>query len=194
MELPYDIVRRYMRDFEFTHDEAEMLVEFDIYDNFMPYWCNEKKEHMFEICVLLGGDPRKVFNWIFGDYSRLLNESGMRSRESKITPRHLVELISLVDSGAINNTIAKKVLEFSFKTGEMPSEVVKAQGFEKIGAEDEIETIVLEVLAKHASVVDKYKGGNQNVKGFLIGESMKATKNMADPKVVHSVLDRLLAS
>ncbi|RYZ81021.1 MAG: Asp-tRNA(Asn)/Glu-tRNA(Gln) amidotransferase GatCAB subunit B, partial [Proteobacteria bacterium] len=48
------------------------------------------------------------------------------------------------------------------------------------------------ILAANPEVVAKYRSGQQNVKGFLVGQAMKATAGRANPPVVQKLLAEML--
>ena len=63
---------------------------------------------------------KQASNWILGDLSGLLNQENRDISDSPVSPEHLVELIGLVDKGAISTTMAKAVLEEAYASGNSP--------------------------------------------------------------------------
>ena len=57
-----------------------------------------------------------------------------------------------------------------------------------------IEKVIDEILANNQGQVEQYKSGKQQVFGFFVGQTMKAMKGKANPKVVNEVLQRKLSS
>ena len=55
-----------------------------------------------------------------------------------------------------------------------------------------IEAIVAEVLAASATQVEQYRGGNDKVFGFFVGQVMKASKGKANPALVNELLKKKL--
>ena len=51
-----------------------------------------------------------------------------------------------------------------------------------------IERIVDKVIAANEGNVSAYRGGNQKLFGFFVGQVMKASEGKANPKVVNDVL------
>jgi aspartyl-tRNA(Asn)/glutamyl-tRNA(Gln) amidotransferase subunit B len=146
----------------------------------------------FEEAVALGGEPKAVCNWMNAEFARLLNETGQTTAQSKITPRHLVEVVKLVGDGTINGKTAKAVFAEAYETGKMPSEIVKEQGATQISDRGPIEEAARGVLTDNPDVVAKYKAGTTNVKGFLVGQVMKRTGGRANPKLVQDILQEEL--
>ncbi len=54
-------------------------------------------------------------------------------------------------------------------------------------------TIISEVVAKNPVQVEQYKGGKQQVLGFLVGQVMKASGGKANPGKVNEMLRATLA-
>ncbi len=146
----------------------------------------------FEEAIALGGDAKSICNWMNSDFARLLNESGLGARESKVTPAHLVDLSKLIAAGTISGKQAKDVFEAVFTSGQMPTEVVKSSGASQISDAAELAPIIDAILSAHPDIVEKFKAGNQGVKGFLIGQAMKQTAGRANPKLLQELMDAAL--
>ena len=153
---------------------------------------NPSSTELFERTIALGAPAEKAANWITQDLAALMNEAGPDSM-SKVTPRHLVDLISLVDSGTISGVGAKQVLAEAFATGEPVTEIVDQGGLRQISDTGALATAVDEVLAANPDVVAKFRAGNQSVIGFLVGQVMKTTGGAANPKVAQELLRERLA-
>ena len=54
----------------------------------------------------MGGDVKRVSNWLMNDVMRMLNDSGKTAGEIALTPLYLAEIIKLVDSGTVNTNTA----------------------------------------------------------------------------------------
>jgi aspartyl-tRNA(Asn)/glutamyl-tRNA(Gln) amidotransferase subunit B len=70
--------------------------------------------------------------------------------------------------------------------------VIAAKGFEQISDESAIEKIVDGVISTNDSQVTAYRGGNEKLFGFFVGQVMKASQGKANPKVVNDLLKRKL--
>ena len=53
---------------------------------------------------------------------------------------------------------------------------------------DALGPVVDKVLADNASLVERYKAGNENLLGALVGQVMRASKGKADPKLAGELL------
>ena len=152
----------------------------------------------FEDCVKLMADssqaanlPKKaktVSNWLLGDFSRMLNATNTRIENTKVTPKHLVEMLDLADKGVISGPAAKAVFEEMFLSGKRASDIVAEKGLSQITDSSEIERTVAEVMANNAQAVSDYRAGKQQALAFLIGQVMKATKGRANPNMAREIL------
>lgn len=180
-ELPLAKSRRYQHDLGLSAYDANLLT------------ADRDWADYFEDAIRLGGDAKAICNWMNSDFARMLNESGVSARGSKITPAHLVELTQLIASGAISGKQAKEVFIAAFEDGRMPSVIVKESGTSQISDAGALKPIVDAVVAKHPDIVAKFKGGNLGVKGFLVGQIMKESGGRANPKLVQELIDAALA-
>jgi aspartyl-tRNA(Asn)/glutamyl-tRNA(Gln) amidotransferase subunit B len=140
----------------------------------------------FESVVKRYTHPKDVSNWMMSELLRLLKES--QTTEIALSPEHFAHVLELVHSGQINLTVAKDVIEESFKTGKAPEEIVRAKGLSQISDESTLAEIVAKVLAENPRAVADFKSGKEAVLGFLQGQVMKATQGKANSKKTRDVL------
>lgn len=142
----------------------------------------------FDAAVKLGADAKQAANWLMGDVSKHLNAAGISIAESPVAPPQLVDLLGLLDKGAISNKIAKTVFEEMWETGKEAAAVVAEKGLSQISNEGEIVAIVDAVLAANPQSVADFKAGKERAIGFLVGQIMKQTKGRANPDLVNRLL------
>jgi aspartyl-tRNA(Asn)/glutamyl-tRNA(Gln) amidotransferase subunit B len=154
----------------------------------------------FEACLKLlpagtGADKKAktVANWLLGEFTRLLNATNIEIKDAKVEPRHLVEMLDLIDKGTLSTKMAKEVFEDMFHSGKKASLVVQEKGLAQISTTTELETVVGQVIAANSQAVADYKQGKETALKFLVGQVMKATKGQANPQMVNELLRRMLA-
>ncbi|MCH2676320.1 MAG: Asp-tRNA(Asn)/Glu-tRNA(Gln) amidotransferase subunit GatB [Dehalococcoidia bacterium] len=135
---------------------------------------------------------KNVSNWILGDLSRLLNLQDLEIQESPVSPEHLRELITLVDDGTVSVSMAKKVLEEVFESGDSPGRVVQEKGYTQISDSSVVKTAVAEAIDANPQAVTDYMGGKETAAKFLVGQVMKITKGQAKPDLVNELVVRAL--
>jgi aspartyl-tRNA(Asn)/glutamyl-tRNA(Gln) amidotransferase subunit B len=130
---------------------------------------------------------------IYSDITRLLNVTNNEIKDAKVEPQHLVEMLDLIDKGTLSTSMAKTVFEEMFRSGKRASQVVKEKGLAQISTANELETIVVQVIAANAQAVADFKQGKEQALKFLVGQVMKATKGQANPQMLNELLRRMLA-
>jgi aspartyl-tRNA(Asn)/glutamyl-tRNA(Gln) amidotransferase subunit B len=171
-ELPRARRVRYEQEHGLRSDVARVLV------------AGRAQTELFERTVALGTAPEKAANWITQDLAALQKDH----EEGLVGPEHLVELIRLLDDGTISGAGAKQALEEAFKTGDAIETIVERRGLRQVSDTAELGGAVEEAIAANPDVVEKFRGGNQGVLGFLVGQVMKSTAGTANPKVVQELL------
>jgi len=144
----------------------------------------------FEDCVRLmdSSKAKTVSNWLLGDFSRLLNATNTEVENAKISPKHLAEMLELVDKGTISGPAAKVVLDEMFGTGQRASGIIAEKKLSQISDAGEIRKVVKQVLANNSGPVGDYAAGKQQALTFIMGQVMKATKGRANPAVVREII------
>jgi aspartyl-tRNA(Asn)/glutamyl-tRNA(Gln) amidotransferase subunit B len=146
----------------------------------------------FDKCAVVSGNAAAVCNWITGEFLRLVNAKSVAIDDVPVTPEHLAELLSLVDSGVIHRNMAKNVFEVMFDTGKSPAAIVEEQGLKQVTDEDAILDAVNKVFASNPQEVERYKAGEEKLVGWFVGQVMRETKGKANPGLVNKLVkDRL---
>ncbi len=129
-----------------------------------------------------------IANWIVGDVLRLAKETGSSITNSKLTPVLLAELLGLLQSGAINGTAAKIVLETVFMSGEAPSNAVTRLGLRRVADPAILAPVVRQVLQENQLLVETFRAGKTNALQAIRGKVMKATDGRADMNAVDEII------
>ncbi len=179
-EFRTEKIERYKREFDIPAYDIGIITE------------SKHMADLFEEATALCGQPKKVSNWLMGETLRLLKEKNEDPEDIRFSPKHLAQLISLVDAGAITGPVAKEVFEKMFEEDVDPEVYVEAHGLKTIHDEGALREVVEKVLAQNPQSVADYKGGKQKAIGFLVGQTMKAMKGKADPGLVNRMLKEML--
>jgi aspartyl-tRNA(Asn)/glutamyl-tRNA(Gln) amidotransferase subunit B len=180
-ELPERMRDRFMDVYSLNYNDASQLV------------ANRDLAEYFETTARRTLNPKVSANWVLGELTRELNASGKSAAESLLTADDLAELIKAGESGRINNSQAKEVLTEMFATGKTADEVITEKGFEQVSDTEAIERIVDEVISNNQNQLEAFRGGNEKLFGFFVGQVMKASQGKANPKVVNDILRRKLS-
>ena len=131
---------------------------------------------------------KSLSNWMLGDLSRLMNLESLDLTEIKVTPAHMAELVELVASGSISNTVAKTVLEEAFYSGNSPGQIVQEKGYTQISDSQAVKSSVAEVIVANPKAVADYLSGKDSAIRFLVGQVMKITRGQANPEVANQLV------
>lgn len=157
------------------------------------FLCDDKdRADFFEAAVSAGAEPLTAAHWIASEITRMLNQSGQKISEMKITPEHYAYIIKKLAAGEIHSATAKHLLQSSFKTGAAPSGLLKTLHLTEISDEKELLPYVRKAVAENKNLCDRLRNGEMAPLEFLTGEVMKATNNKAVPQIVKSLIKREL--
>ncbi len=181
-ELPDAMLDRLMSEYDLSFDDASQFVG------------DKSLAEFYEQTAKASGDSRVAANYILGDLTRELNNSGKAVSDSPISAANLAELIKTLQTGKINNNQAREVFIEMFNTGSTAADIIKEKGFEQISDSSAIEKIVDEIIEKNQNQVEAYRGGNEKLFGFFVGQVMKASGGKANPQIVNEILREHLKS
>jgi aspartyl-tRNA(Asn)/glutamyl-tRNA(Gln) amidotransferase subunit B len=180
-ELPEARIQRFVDSYSLPRYDAEVLVS------------DKALADFFEVAIKLFDRPKDISNWMMGDLLRNLNENNLELTETKLSPKHLVEMIKLIEEGVISGKIGKRVLPEMVLTGKHPSQIIEEKGLVKISSQDVIRDIIEKVFTVNPKCVEDALTDEKAV-NFLVGQLMQATKGKADPKLANQLIQEKLDS
>lgn len=143
---------------------------------------------IIEATVEAGVNPASARKWWMGELSRRAKERELSLEDMPVTPAQIAELQGLIDSGRINDKLARQVLEGVLAGEGSPTEVVEARGLEVVSDDGALSKAVQDALDANPDVVEKIKGGKVAAAGALVGAVMKATRGQADAARVRELI------
>ncbi|HEX3004997.1 MAG TPA: Asp-tRNA(Asn)/Glu-tRNA(Gln) amidotransferase subunit GatB, partial [Angustibacter sp.] len=178
-EPPAQRRRRLQQDWGFTDLEMRDLV-------------NAGATELVEATVAAGASPAAARKWWSGELARRANADGHELASLPVTPEQVAQLAGLVESGRINDTIARQVLDGVLAGEGSPEEVVTARGLEVVSDDGALGAAVDRAIEANPDVAEKIRGGKVAAAGALIGAVMKEMRGQADAgRVRELVLERL---
>jgi aspartyl-tRNA(Asn)/glutamyl-tRNA(Gln) amidotransferase subunit B len=149
----------------------------------------------FEAAAQVAGAAGKLTaNWVIGELSAALNRDDCDISNSPVSADMLGGMLLRIEDGTISGKIAKQVFEAMWN-GEGPADaIIQQQGLKQISDSSAIESIIQEVLNNSPKQIEQYRGGQQKVFGYFVGQVMKATQGKANPKQVNELLRKALDS
>jgi aspartyl-tRNA(Asn)/glutamyl-tRNA(Gln) amidotransferase subunit B len=146
----------------------------------------------FEEAAKGAKNPKRVANLVQSELQGRLKAHNLEIEQSPITMKGVAMSADLVESGAISGKILKDLYDRCFETGEDFPVVYEREKPQQISDTGAIEKIVDEVIAASPKQLEQYRAGKTTMKGFFVGQVMKATKGQANPAVVNELLDKKL--
>jgi aspartyl-tRNA(Asn)/glutamyl-tRNA(Gln) amidotransferase subunit B len=147
---------------------------------------------LIEATVAAGTSASGARKWWMGELARRANQDEVTLEDLAVTPAQIAQLQGLVDSGRLNDKLARQVLDGVLAGEGDPEAVVVSRGLEIVSDDGPLLAAIDDALAAQPDIVEKVRGGNQGPIGAIIGAVMKATKGQADAKRVRElVLDRI---
>lgn len=179
-ELPAARVNRFIGEYGLPEYDAGVLT------------ASKGIAEYFEACVKLFNQPKTVSNWVMGELTRELNNSGTDVSASPVSPERLVSLLQMVDDGTISLKVARDMFPDLYSSGKTPEQIVQEKGLTQVSDEGTLEKIIDDVLTKNPAQAAQFKEGKQQVLGFLVGQVMKASGGKANPGKVNELLKKKL--
>lgn len=139
-------------------------------------------------CIKCGAKGKLASNWILSDISRLLNENNLEPSQIPFPAEYLAKMISIIENGTISNNQGKKVIEELFANPRDPEIIIKEKGLVQISDEDALLKIVIEIIDNNPQSVTDYKNGKDRAIGFLVGQTMRATKGQGNPQILNKLI------
>jgi aspartyl-tRNA(Asn)/glutamyl-tRNA(Gln) amidotransferase subunit B len=163
-----------------TARRRRLQAEWGVSDLDMAAMHNADAIGLVEATVKAGVPAADARKWWMGELARRANESGTPLAELPITPQQIARVVELVASGALNDKLARQVLEGVLAGEGSPDEVVEARGLRIVSDEGELSSIIDQVLSANADAADKVRSGKIAAVGALVGGVMKASRGKAD--------------
>ncbi|HHJ16601.1 MAG TPA: Asp-tRNA(Asn)/Glu-tRNA(Gln) amidotransferase subunit GatB [Gammaproteobacteria bacterium] len=180
-ELPDRKCERFTQDYGLSHADAGALTS-----------SRELADFFEQTVKAAGGEGKLSANWVMGELSALLNKAGKDISESPVSPEQLGGMLLRISDGTISGKIAKQVFEAMCNGEGDADSIIEKQGLKQITDSGAIEKIIREVLDANPKQVEQYKGGQEKLLGFFVGQVMKATQGKANPGEVNKILKQML--
>jgi aspartyl-tRNA(Asn)/glutamyl-tRNA(Gln) amidotransferase subunit B len=142
--------------------------------------------------VTAGASPAQARNWWLTELSRRANDAGVELSVLPVTPAQVARICVLVESGQLNNKLARQVLDGVLAGEGSPDDVVSARGLAVVTDTSVLAAAVDEAIAANPDIAAKVRAGKISAVGALIAAVMRATGGQADAVSVRQlILQRL---
>jgi aspartyl-tRNA(Asn)/glutamyl-tRNA(Gln) amidotransferase subunit B len=135
---------------------------------------------LVEATVGAGATPADARKWWMGELARHANATGADLAALPISPAAVARVSELVQAGALNDKLARQVIEAVLAGEGGPDEIVEARGLTVVSDDSVLSEAVDAAIAANPDIAAKIRDGKTNAAGALVGEVMKATRGRAD--------------
>tara|TARA_B100000745_G_scaffold123564_1_gene80257 strand:- start:2126 stop:3541 length:1416 start_codon:yes stop_codon:yes gene_type:complete len=185
-ELPQEKRSRYQSEFDIKDEDIES------------YITNPALAGYFENVVghLKDKDAIKLAsNYITSDILGILKTEShevIQNTIGKLDADDFADLVSMAHTGEISSRGLKEVLPKVLKEDKTARELAEEHGLFQKSDEGELKTIVEKVIADNPKIAEDFRGGNEKVLQFLVGQGMKATYGAGNPQVLAKLFKELI--
>lgn len=179
-ELAFDRKKKYMNEYGLSNYDATIIVKEKTISDY------------YEECLKLGIDSKSAANWLIVNIIGYLNKEYLEISEFYLTPKMLKTILDKVNDGTISSKQAKEVFNKVLEEKKDPENFISADNAQ-ISDENELTTIIDNIVNNNGNMVEQYKNGKSNLFEFFVGQVMKETKGKANPvktrEILHQKLD-----
>jgi aspartyl-tRNA(Asn)/glutamyl-tRNA(Gln) amidotransferase subunit B len=171
---------------------ARLQAEWDLSEAEMTALSNAGALDLVAETVAEGASPADARKWWLGELARRANDVGLEPKDLTITPAQVARVARLVSDGALNDRLARDVIDAVLAGEGTPDEVVASRNLSVVSDEGALNAAIDAAIAAHPDVAAKVRDGKVAAVGPLVGAVMKATGGKADAaRVRQLILDRL---
>jgi aspartyl-tRNA(Asn)/glutamyl-tRNA(Gln) amidotransferase subunit B len=195
-ELPDKKIARFTREYGLNQEIAEILTA----DKSLANW-SEQVISELNAWIEANGDKaerqekklaKTASNWIIGELIKHLKANQEKISNLKLTAENFAELICLIYQNKINSSAGQTILDYMYKNGGDPTDIMRDMGLEQIDDKANLKKIVKKIILNYPQQTKEYKKGKHNIIQFLLGKIMAETKGKANPKMAKEILEELL--
>ncbi|MGO4385002.1 Asp-tRNA(Asn)/Glu-tRNA(Gln) amidotransferase subunit GatB [Specibacter sp. RAF43] len=145
-----------------------------------------------EETVAAGASAAVARKWWMGEIARRAKLADVDPAALGVSAAVVVELDKLISSGAINDKLARKVLDGVLAGEGTPAEVVAQRGLAVVSDDGALQTAIDTALAAQPDVAQKIRAGKIQAVGAIVGGVMKVTRGQADAGRVRELILKTL--
>ena len=200
VELPVPRMRRFEADFGLSAEQADLICEEKAGADYFEAALAEAVRRGMESRDAAG----RIANWILTDIKHILGREGIPPKDIlsfTLGPQRLAALVVLVARGEVSLKNAREAVEVVLREDQDPELIIRERGWARIADPEKIALTVHSVYTEEASVFGAVRSahteGNtkraNTLTAYLVGKVLAATGGRADPGIVRSQVEALIA-
>ena len=175
-ELREEKSARYQKEFGLPEYDSQILTE------------SRHLAALFEEVAMLCGNPKKAANWFMVEVLRLMKDKGVEAEKVRFTPKHLGDLLTMIEKNEVSPQNARKVFEKVFDEDIEPTSYVEEHGLKIVEDTGLLTSTISRILDENPGPLSELLGGKEKVMGFFVGQIMKELKGKANPASAKTAL------
>ena len=136
----------------------------------------------------LPGEAKLAANWTLGEVAAALNADALHFDAVRVSAPALAQLLARVREGTISGKTAKDVFAAMWAGEGDADAIIEKRGLKQISDTGALAAAIDAVLAEFPSQVADYRGGNDKLLQFFVGQVMKRTRGQANPQQLNALL------
>ena len=145
-------------------------------------------EYFEALLAALPAQAKLCANWVLGEWTGALNANGLAPEQSPVSAARLAGLLARIVDGSLSSKMGKQVFEALWNGDESADAVIERLGLKQVSDTGALAAVVDEIIAANPKQVEQYRGGNDKLLQFFVGQAMKATKGQANPAQLNELL------
>jgi len=180
-ELPWVRRARYIDALGMPENDAAQL-------------CADKAtaDYFESMLALLPNQAKLCANWLLGELGAALNAASLPIEAARVSASALAGLLARVADGTISGKIAKDVFAAMWAGEGDADTIIERRGLRQISDSGALGAAVDAVLADFPQQVADYRGGNDKLLQFFVGQAMKRLRGQGNPQQLNMLLKEKL--
>lgn len=180
--LPRDLFLKYTNELKLSEYDAYNLTD------------SKDIALFYEELITKTSNYKSAANWLMGDVKSYLNSTGQEIGNLPISAENIAALIGLIDAGKISSTLASQKLFPAMLKDQSKTPLALAEELNLIqdSNEDSILGFIHQVIEQHPAEIERYKNGETQLIGFLMGQLMRVSQGKADPKAANQLMRKTI--
>lgn len=180
--LPNELYKKYTQQYGLSEYDANIIIE------------SKPIALYYDELTTLTKNYKAAANWLNGPIKSYLNKNAKTIGELKnMLPKDVAEIITLIDSGKVSNSAAEqKIFPIKIESNESAIAIAEKNNLIQESGDDAIVDYIKQVFEQNPNEVERYKNGEKQLTGFLMGQLMKVSGGKADPKKANQLIREML--
>jgi len=133
-------------------------------------------------------NPKSTANWIITEVLALAKKTNLSVQNFPVSHKDLQILLLNVHDETISSKQAKEIFDRMWNNSEKPTDIINNEGLKQISDVNELNKIVDNIIKNNYKSVEEYQSGKEKLFGFFVGQVMKETRGMGNPKIINEIL------